>query len=110
MGNLLPEISEEVGGNTKVILCASHDTASAFESVNISDESIILSSGTWSLLGIKSKEPVINDESLKSNYTNEGGVGYIRFLKNIMGMYLANRVQEETGLSFKIIEYNKLKS
>ena len=104
VGNLLPEISEEVGGNTKVILCASHDTASAFESVNISDESIILSSGTWSLLGIKSKEPVISDESLKSNYTNEGGVGYIRFLKNIMGMYLANRVQEETGLSFKIID------
>ncbi len=104
LGDLLPEIQKEVGGNTKVILCASHDTASAFESVNIDDESIILSSGTWSLLGIKTKEAIITDKSLKANYTNEVGVGYIRFLKNIMGMYLANRVREETGLSYKTID------
>ena len=104
VGNLLPEIQREVGGNTKVILCASHDTASAFESINTDEDSIILSSGTWSLLGIKSKEPIVNDASLKTNYTNEGGTGYIRFLKNIMGMYLANRVKDETDLSFKIID------
>lgn len=104
VGNLLPEIEKEVGGNTKVILCASHDTASAFESVTTDEYSIILSSGTWSLLGIKSKEPIINDVSLKANYTNEGGVGYIRVLKNIMGMYLANRVKDETDLTFKIID------
>lgn len=104
VGNLLPETEKEVGGNTKVILCASHDTASAFESVSIDDDSIILSSGTWSLLGIKSKEPIVNDVSLKANYTNEGGVGYIRVLKNIMGMYLANRVKDETDLTFKIID------
>ena len=104
VGDLLPEIQKEVGGNSKVILCASHDTASAFESVNVDDESIILSSGTWSLLGIKSKTPIVSKESLNSNYTNEGGVGYIRFLKNIMGMYLANRVREETGLHFRYID------
>ena len=104
VGELLPEIQKEVGGNAKVILCASHDTGSAFESVNIDDESIILSSGTWSLLGIKSVTPMISDESLEANYTNEGGVDYIRFLKNIMGMYLANRVVEETELSFKTID------
>lgn len=104
VGDLLPEIQKEVGGNSKVILCASHDTASAFESVNVDDESIILSSGTWSLLGIKSKTPIVSEESLNSNYTNEGGVGYIRFLKNIMGMYLANRVREETGLHFRYID------
>ena len=104
VGDLLPEIQKEVGGNAKVILCASHDTGSAFESVKVDDESIILSSGTWSLLGIKSQTPIISDESLKANFTNEGGVGYIRFLKNIMGMYLANRVLEETGLTFKTID------
>lgn len=104
LGNLLPDIAKEVGGNTKVILCASHDTASAFESVRVDSSSIILSSGTWSLLGIKAKEPIISESSLKANYTNEGGVGYIRFLKNIMGMYLANRVIEEIGLTFKIID------
>ena len=104
VGNLLPEIQKELGGDTKVILCASHDTASAFESINADEDSIILSSGTWSLLGIKSRDPIINDTSLKANYTNEGGVGYIRFLKNIMGMYLANCVKDETGLSFKTID------
>ena len=104
VGDLLPEAQKEVGGNCKVILCASHDTASAFESVEIDDESILLSSGTWSLLGVKNKEPIVNDKSLKANYTNEGGVGYIRFLKNIMGMYLANCVVAETGLNFKTID------
>lgn len=104
VGELLPEIQKEVGGNSKVILCASHDTGSAFESVNIDDDSIILSSGTWSLLGIKTNGPIISNESLEANYTNEGGVGYIRFLKNIMGMYLANRVIDETGLDFKTLD------
>lgn len=104
VGELLPEIQKEVGGNSKVILCASHDTGSAFESVNIDDDSIILSSGTWSLLGIKINRPIISNESLEANYTNEGGVGYIRFLKNIMGMYLANLVMGETGLDFKTLD------
>ena len=99
VGDLLPSIQEEVGGNAKVVLCASHDTASAFEAVDTSDDSIILSSGTWSLLGIKSKEPIVNANAYSANYTNEGGVGYIRFLKNIMGMYIANRVRAELNLS-----------
>ena len=97
VGDLLPEIQQEVGGNCKVVLCASHDTASAFEAVDVDEESLILSSGTWSLLGIKIKDPIISEESSKANYTNEGGVGYIRFLKNIMGMYLVNRVIQEIG-------------
>ncbi len=100
VGYLLPEVQKEVGGNTKVVLCASHDTASAFEAIDVDEESLILSSGTWSLLGVKLNEPIINEKSLKANYTNEGGVGYIRFLKNIMGMYLTNRVKDEVGLSF----------
>ena len=104
VGELLPEIQEEVGGNTKVILCASHDTASAFEAVDVPKDGIILSSGTWSLLGIKSSSPIVNKDSLKVNYTNEGGVGYTRFLKNIMGMYLANRVRDELGLSHQYVD------
>ena len=104
VGDLLPEIQKEVGGNAKVILCASHDTACAFESINVDDESIILSSGTWSLLGIKSKKPIVDKKSLKANYTNEGGVGYIRLLKNTMGMYLANRVREEMDISYQFID------
>lgn len=110
VGELLKEIQKEVGGNTKVLLCASHDTASAFESIETDDDSIILSSGTWSLLGVKIKDPIISEKSMKANYTNEGGVGYIRFLKNIMGMYLANRVKNETGLEWKYIDENLKKS
>ena len=103
VGELLPEIQKEVCGNTKVVLCASHDTASAFEAVDVDKESLILSSGTCTLLGIKLKDPIINKASFEANYTNEGGVGYIRFLKNIMGMYLTNRVIEETGYTFSDI-------
>jgi len=99
VGKLLPEIEKEVGGNCDVLLCATHDTASAFESIDVDDDTIILSSGTWSLLGIKTSKPIINEQSFKANYTNEGGVNYIRFLKNIMGMYIANRVMEENNIS-----------
>ena len=95
VGDLLPSIQKSVGGNAKVILCASHDTGSAFEAVDIPNDGILVSSGTWSLIGIKSKEPIVSEESLKGNYTNEGGVGYIRFLKNIMGMWINNELKKE---------------
>lgn len=104
VGDLLPEIQEKVNGNCKVVLCASHDTASAFESIDVDEKSIILSSGTWSLLGIKSKEPIISEESMEANYTNEGGVGYIRFLKNIMGMWIANSVRSEVNYTQQFID------
>lgn len=103
VGNLTRDIQKEVGGNTKVILCASHDTASAFEGMSNSEESIYISSGTWSLLGVKNKEPIITEVALKANYTNEGGVGYIRFLKNIMGMWINNRARDELNLKQEFI-------
>lgn len=99
VGNLLPEIEKEVGGNAPVILCASHDTGSAFEAVEQND-GIILSSGTWSLIGIKSPKAIANEESLKANYTNEGGIGYIRFLKNIMGMWIVNQLKVQDNIDF----------
>ena len=103
LGGLLPEVEKEVGGNCPVLLAPSHDTAASFESVDLPEDTLLLSSGTWSLLGIKAKEPIINEASLQANYTNEGGVGYIRFLKNIMGMYLSNRLRQETGLGYEEI-------
>ena len=106
VGELLPEIQKEVGGNCKVILCASHDTASAFEAVDIDDDTVIISSGTWSLLGIKTPHPIISDKTLGANYTNEGGVGYIRFLKNIMGMWINNSARLEMGLQQTYIDSN----
>ena len=106
VGNLLPEVQKEVGGNCKVVLCATHDTASAFESTEVDEESIFISSGTWSLLGVKIAKPIISDETMKANFTNEGGVGYIRFLKNIPGMWIANRLKSETKLTQEFIDGN----
>ena len=106
VGELLPEIAEEVGGNCKVILTASHDTASAFEAVDLDEESLLISSGTWSLIGIKTHQPIISLKSMKANYTNEGGVGYIRFLKNIMGMWINNRVKHQLDITQEYIDKN----
>lgn len=106
VGKLLPEIESRVGGNTRVVLCPTHDTASAFEAVEVDEDTVILSSGTWSLLGIKSKKPVISDASLKANYTNEGGVNYIRLLKNIMGMWIPNMVKDEVSITQEFINKN----
>ncbi|MBR0228978.1 MAG: rhamnulokinase [Clostridia bacterium] len=79
----------------RCVLCATHDTASAVEGIPMEDGEIYISSGTWSLLGVKSPVPITTAESMQANYTNEGGVGYIRYLKNIMGMWLVNRLRDE---------------
>ena len=84
-------LEEELGNSTaKVVKVASHDTASAVLSVPALDEDFLyISSGTWSLMGIESRTPVINDQTLKYDFTNEGGVfGTIRILKNIMGLWI----------------------
>lgn len=91
IGKVLPEIMEETDcGEIPCIAVASHDTASAIASVPAEGENwAYLSSGTWSLLGIESKLPMVSEKTLKMNFTNEGGVeGTTRFLKNIMGMWL----------------------
>ena len=98
-GELLPSIQEELKcGPIKVILTGSHDTASAVAAVPVEPGSnwAYLSSGTWSLIGLELDEPLINEETLKANYTNEGGVGgKIRFLKNIMGLWLIQQCRDE---------------
>lgn len=115
LGYLTDEIAKEVGGQTRVVLCPSHDTASAFEAIDAPEDAIIISSGTWSLLGIKLKDPICNEASLKANFTNEGGVNYVRFLKNIMGMWIANQISEQENIDFisildklNEISYNKI--
>lgn len=77
------------------ILCATHDTASAVEGIPMEGREIYISSGTWSLLGVKMSHPITSSYSMSSNFTNEGGVGYIRYLRNIMGMWLVNRLRDE---------------
>ena len=79
----------------QVILCATHDTASAVEGIPMEGNDPYISSGTWSLLGVKTKKPITNTGSEQANWSNEGGVGYNRYQKNIMGMWIVNRLRDE---------------
>ncbi|MBR1780843.1 MAG: rhamnulokinase [Oscillospiraceae bacterium] len=79
----------------KCVLCATHDTASAVEGIPMEGSQPYISSGTWSLLGVKTPKPITNAGSELANWSNEGGVGYNRYQKNIMGMWLINRLKEE---------------
>ncbi len=79
----------------KVVLCATHDTASAVEGIDMEVNAPYISSGTWSLLGLKTKEAITNEASRKWNWSNEGGIGYNRYQKNIMGLWIVNRLKEE---------------
>ena len=79
----------------KAVLCASHDTASAVEAIPMEGNELFLSSGTWSLLGMKVKNPLTGADSLAADYSNEGGAGCYLYLKNIIGMWLVNRLREE---------------
>ena len=95
LGDLLPEIAGKVKGSCKVVLCATHDTGSAVEGIPMEGNHPYISSGTWSLLGGKTSEPITDGASEKANYSNEGGVGYNRYQKNIMGMWIVNELQRE---------------
>ena len=79
----------------KCILCATHDTGSAVEGIPMEGNAPYISSGTWSLLGVKTPTPITERASEKANYSNEGGVGYNRYQKNIMGMWLVNELRRD---------------
>jgi len=102
-GTVVGPLSEQVreftgmGEDVKVVAIAAHDTASAVAAVPAQDpDYAYLSCGTWSLLGIESPKPIINDESYRLNFTNEGGIeGTTRFLKNICGLWLFEQCRPE---------------
>jgi rhamnulokinase len=85
-----PLLAQHELGSATVYAVASHDTASAFAAAPLGDEhSAVLSSGTWSLLGVELAEPVLTEAAREANVTNERGVdGTTRLLKNVMGMWL----------------------
>ncbi|MBQ6064907.1 MAG: rhamnulokinase [Prevotella sp.] len=98
IGVLTEEVQQMTGlGAIPVIAVAGHDTGSAVAAVPAKDEKFAyLSSGTWSLMGIETKDAVINERSYDLNFTNEGGIeGTTRFLKNICGMWLYERCRKE---------------
>lgn len=97
VGNFTKEIQEEVGFDCTVVLPATHDTGSAVLAVPTNDDNAIyISSGTWSLMGIERKEAECSMESMKANFTNEGGYDHrYRYLKNIMGLWMIQSVKKE---------------
>lgn len=98
IGALTPEVQALTGlGAVPVVAVAGHDTGSAVAAVPaVTENFAYLSSGTWSLMGIESSEPIINADSYEHNFTNEGGVGgTTTFLKNICGMWLLERCRAE---------------
>ncbi|HEY7116254.1 MAG TPA: rhamnulokinase family protein [Tepidisphaeraceae bacterium] len=101
LGNVLPAVMEECGisGEIPVIAPGCHDTASAVAAVPVEgggQDWCYISSGTWSLMGVQIPTPIINEKSLRLNYTNEGGVtGDFRFLKNIMGLWLVQECRRQ---------------
>ena len=100
VGRFTDEIRGEIGFDCEVILCPSHDTASAVAACPIDDESVYISSGTWSLIGTENTQPVLSEDALDANFTNEGGIEYrFRFLKNIMGMWLLQNIRKDIDKS-----------
>lgn len=106
VGQLLPEIQKEVGFDLEVVLCGSHDTASAVMAVPQTEgDGIYISSGTWSLMGIESLKPVITEDAAAANFTNEGGYDHrFRFLKNIMGLWMIQSVRKELENKYSFAE------
>lgn len=98
VGELKEEIAKEVGFTTKVVLPATHDTASAVMAVPAEKGTtpLYISSGTWSLMGIEAEEPNTAKQTNEEGFTNEGGYGKtVRLLKNIMGLWMIQCIKKE---------------
>lgn len=100
LGSLLPEIKEKVGYDCEVYATLEHDTAAAFHASGAEEGEVLLSSGTWSLLGRLLPKPITSMEAYRAGFTNElSRPGEVRFLQNIMGMWIINRLKEELKIS-----------
>src|SRR5215212_201735 len=110
LGPLLPEVVEEVGAGPPVFAVASHDTASAVVAVPAEGENFAyISSGTWSLVGLELPCPVVTDEGLRANFTNEGGFGgKTRLLKNVMGLWLLQECRRQWAREGHEYSYQEL--
>ncbi|MED4225889.1 rhamnulokinase [Neobacillus cucumis] len=105
LGNLKEELVSELGFDLQVILPATHDTGSAVIAVPEENETIYISSGTWSLIGVENHFPICVTKALDYNFTNEGGIDYqYRFLKNIMGLWMIQEVRRNYNNEYSFAE------
>ena len=111
IGKLNATLAVQTGiGEVDVVAVAGHDTASAVMAVPVEGENFAyLSSGTWSLMGIETRMPIITEESMHQNFTNEGGVeATTRFLKNICGMWILEQCRKEWSRQGKEYSYPEI--
>jgi rhamnulokinase len=111
LGELLPWVANEIGmDGLRVVAPACHDTGCAVAAVPAAGSNFVyISSGTWSLMGAELLEPIINEQSLTSNFTNEGGVGgTFRFLKNIAGLWLLQECRRTWARQGEKLSYDDL--
>lgn len=106
VGCLKKEIEEKVGFNAKVVLPATHDTASAVMAVPEENTPLYISSGTWSLMGIESPDENTSEKARLAGFTNEGGYGKsVRFLKNIMGLWMIQNIKKEYDDKYSFTDF-----
>jgi rhamnulokinase len=111
LGLVLPDIAAETGcGRVPVIAPACHDTGSAVAAVPAENQHFAwISSGTWSIMGAEAAAPIVNAQSLKYNFTNEGGVnGTWRFSKNIMGLWLVQECRRTWARAGEELSYSDI--
>ena len=109
IGNFTKEMQDYAGFDSTVIFAPSHDTASAVCACPIDYNSVYISSGTWSLIGVESLNPIVNEKSMAANFANEGGIDYrFRFLKNYMGMWLFQNVKKNLNNEFSYDDMMRL--
>lgn len=102
LGRLKEEIRKEVGFDCQVVIPTTHDTASAVLAVpSNAEETLYISSGTWSLMGVERMEPDCSEKSRLLNFTNEGGYDHrFRYLKNIMGLWMIQSLRRECNNAY----------
>jgi rhamnulokinase len=110
LGTLKPALADEFGlEGVRVVAPATHDTGSAVAGAPLEEGFAFISSGTWSLVGVERHEALINSDVARHNFTNEGGAfGTIRFLKNVMGLWIFESCRKEWSASGHDVEYDKL--
>lgn len=112
LGYLKDDVAREAGFNCEVIAPATHDTGSAVVAIpSACDDTLFISSGTWSLMGIERKEPDCSQKSKEHNFTNEGGYDFrFRYLKNIMGLWMIQSARKEFSKKYSYDEICRLAS
>lgn len=109
VGPLKKAVADEIGYSAEVFLPCTHDTASAVMALPAVEPAPYISSGTWSLLGIENEKVIISDQTRAANFTNEGAPNFhFRFQKNIMGLWLIQRLREETKDLYDFAELTDL--